>query len=85
MFCANGVALGADFGYYLQNFGVILLASVLTAMPIYKWLTGKIAGLRGFAKTAVNVVACVAGIALFTVTVSCLVADTYNPFLYFRF
>ena len=85
MFFANGVTLGADFGYYLQNYGLVFVAAVLAAVPTSKWLMGKITCLHGTAKTVVNVLACVAGLALFTVTVSCLVADTYNPFLYFRF
>jgi alginate O-acetyltransferase complex protein AlgI len=85
MFFANGVAPGADFGYYLQNYGLVLLAAVFTSVPTSKWLAGKITGLQGFAKRVVNVVVCIVGVALFTVTVSCLVADTYNPFLYFRF
>ena len=85
MFFANGVTLGADFGYYLQNYGLVFVAAVLAAVPTSKWIMGKITRLQGTAKTAANVLACVAGLALFTVTVSCLVADTYNPFLYFRF
>ncbi len=85
MFCANGISLGADFGYYLQNYGVVLLVAVVISVPAYKWLVRKITSCRGAARVAVNVLVCVAGLALFTVTVSCLVADTYNPFLYFRF
>ena len=85
MFGANGIVLGADFAFYLQNYGVILLVAVLVAAQAAKWLCSGLSKLQGIAKTLINAGACVVGIALFIVTVSCLVADTYNPFLYFRF
>ncbi len=85
MFFANGISVGDNLAFYLQNYGLVLLAAILVSMPLSGWLKEKSSRLRGAAKILVNSGACAACLVLFLITVSYLVADTYNPFLYFRF
>lgn len=77
--------VGADFYYNLNNFKIMLLVTVLLAYPIYPYLKNKLytnnKGVRIVAQVAfLGVFVC-----LFLVSVSSLVADSYSPFLYFRF
>lgn len=87
MFFLHGASLGENLLFYLQNYGVVLLVAAIAAMPLaprLKQLWNKSPlphGILGIAKAC----GCAACLVLFAVTVSYLVADTYNPFLYFRF
>ncbi|MGN0507216.1 MAG: MBOAT family O-acyltransferase [Lachnospiraceae bacterium] len=85
MFFTNGVSLGEHLLFYLKNYGTVLLAAVLFAAPTAVWLKKKAEKLRGTAAKLVSAGVCAVCLVLFVVTVSYLVADTYNPFLYFRF
>ncbi len=78
--------VGADFYYYFNNFKIIILIAVLAAYPIYPYLRDKLyvscnKRLISIAQAAfLGVFIC-----LFLISVSGLVADSYSPFLYFRF
>ena len=65
------------FFYNISNYGFVLLISIVVAMPVYPLIKKKVKGLR-IAKGLVMII-------LFIVTMSFLVRNTYNPFLYFRF
>ncbi|MBO5278547.1 MAG: MBOAT family protein [Lachnospiraceae bacterium] len=72
------------FWYYLRSNGVLLLTALVLAMPVYPWL--KQLGQYGRKRRMLlTVVRTAVYLALFLLTVAYLVADTYNPFLYFRF
>lgn len=85
MFYASRSLLGNEFWYYLDSNGVLLATAFVLAMPVYPWLKKKIGSLAGWKVKALAVVRTVCYVALFVLTVSYLVGDTYNPFLYFRF
>lgn len=82
-FGAKGV-FGNTFLYQLRNYGVILGLCVVFSMPVYKKL--KACGEKNEkAGKVLNVCGLVIGCLLTLVCVAMLVADSYNPFLYFRF
>ncbi|MGN0166158.1 MAG: MBOAT family O-acyltransferase [Lachnospiraceae bacterium] len=82
-FGAGGFADKA-FLYQAGNYSVILIAGVILSTPVFK----KVRNFAENGKTAGAVLsaigACV-GIILVAVCIAMLVADSYNPFLYFRF
>ena len=67
------------FFYYIKNYIVVLVLSVIFSMPIYNNLSKKID--RRYKYILVYIVYLI----LFVITLSYIVSDTYNPFLYFRF
>lgn len=82
---SNGLA-GWEFLYYIKNYGVLLLTAAVLSAPVYPWLCGKLKSTEGRHRMLFAEVLRVCGyIILFVLTVSYLVGDTYNPFLYFRF
>lgn len=85
MFLSNGPSLGTDFAFYLQNYGLILVLAILASMPVLSLLKKKVQPMNSMAKTIVSVVTFAGCFVLFFVTTAYLVADSYNPFLYFRF
>lgn len=86
MFGGNGgVLLGTDVLWHIRNYGAVILTAVLLAFPVYPKILayGKKHGERAH---AIWTVAGMIGYLLcFLLTAACLVSDTYNPFLYFRF
>lgn len=84
MFGLNGQGFITEvFLYNIRNYGVIIGIGVILSTPIYKVLEAKVATLRY--KNIIYGCAAAGFIGLFIVTVSNLVMNTYNPFLYFRF
>ncbi len=79
----NGI-WGSEFLWYAGNYGFILLIAVLLAFPLYPWLREWAQRCKKAAPVCFAL--SLAGYAaLFLLSVSFLVSDTYNPFLYFRF
>ena len=75
----------SQFAFYVREYAVVLIAAALCATPIFKNLVEKIsasgerqAAIRDCAGWFVN-------IALFAVSVSFLIMNSYNPFIYFNF
>lgn len=75
----------SQFAFYVREYAVVLIAAALCATPIFKNLGEKIsasgerqAAIRDCAGWFVN-------IALFAVSVSFLIMNSYNPFIYFNF
>ena len=72
-----------NFIYYFENYFIILVISALFSTPIYSKIKEKLKKIK-FPKTLFTIVL-ITYVLLFIVTISYLVNDTYNPFLYFRF
>lgn len=92
MFFASGNSL-IDKGFFnvLINHGFILAVAIIISAPVYKLLTAKIENIIKTSSHGKAVAITHAAVAmcfytgLFIITVSYLVNDSYNPFLYFRF
>lgn len=76
---------GKECLWYLYNYGVVLLAALCFAFPLYPWLKDRCQSLGNTGKTLVSAAALFGYAGLFLLTTAYLVNDTYNPFLYFRF
>ena len=69
--------------YYLKNYFIIILIGIIFSTP---FLSNVIKKLNNSKKQLlIFIVSLVVVVGLFIITISCLVNDTYNPFLYFRF
>ncbi len=76
---------------YLKNYLTVIISGVILSIPIYPLILEKIKKMNEF--KAINIAICITFetimiliyLILFIITISMLVAGTYNPFLYFRF
>ena len=75
--------INSNFLYYFSNYFIILLLGAIFSTPIYPSLMEKLKNTKR--KNLVFFITLFIYIILFVITVSYLVSDTYNPFLYFRF
>ena len=66
--------LDNNFLYYISNYGIVLLIGIILSIKI-NIKENKIT----------NILKPIVYIGLFIITISFIVSDTYNPFLYFRF
>ena len=76
---------GSEFMWYTGNFLPVLIAAVILSFPVYPMVKKKIEASGTGVQKISNVLGVLLMFALFILTVSRLVGDTYNPFLYFRF
>ncbi len=81
MFGLNGKIINSEFIYYLNNYFVILLIASIFSTPIYPILEKKL-NKNKFIKFLIELIVY---ISFIIITISYLVSDNYNPFLYFRF
>ena len=63
------------FLYYIKNYGILFIISILFSLPI------KI----NKNNTIIKITKTILYIILFIITISYIISDNYNPFLYFRF
>lgn len=82
-FGADGL-LGGEFTYQLRNYLTILVVGIVLSTPVSKKVK-KMAEKSETAGTVIYALGTVVGIILVAVCIAMLVADSYNPFLYFRF
>ncbi len=82
-FGANGFA-GKEFFYQLNNYLFVLLTGAVLCTPVFPKLAEKAKGNETAEKT-LGIIGLLAGMLLTAVCIAMLVADSYNPFLYFRF
>lgn len=68
--------------WYIRNYGAVLLPAAVLSFPCYPWLKEHLSEKQ---KALVSVLGVFAYVGLFLLSAACLVHDTYNPFLYFRF
>ena len=85
MFGAGGVLVDSTFVYHLSCNAVLLVVLCLCSVD-YKPLIAKNEKLSTFMKSATyDVIRSIIMIVLMAICFACLVGDSYNPFLYFRF
>lgn len=75
----------AGFVFLLREYAAVIAASVLFSVPVIPFLKKKIAALGKTAVKAFSVVRDVFLIVLFLVSISFLVMNAHNPFIYFNF
>ncbi|MBQ7335177.1 MAG: MBOAT family protein [Clostridia bacterium] len=86
MFGFSATALAdATAWHYFTNFFVILAAGLLCSTPVFGKLRQGIANKFRCGEAVVNTVACVVQLVLFVISVSFIVMDAHNPFIYFNF
>ena len=85
-FGSGNQLINSGFFDVLINHGIILIFAAVLSTPVYQSLKLKLAGLNS-KKSKITTAICgfVFYTGLFAITVSYLVNDSYNPFLYFRF
>lgn len=76
---------GMEFFWFLSNYGLLLSAAFILALPVYPWLCQKYGQLGNRGKVLCSLASLIGYLGLFMLTTACLVNDSYNPFLYFRF
>ena len=75
----------SQFAFYIREYAVFLLAALLCSTPVFKTLGEKIS-LRGERQAAaLSLLSWCVQIVLFTVSISFLIMNSYNPFIYFNF
>ena len=68
------------FLYYFKNYFLILVTAIVFSLPVYSKVKEKMNNTIFTSLLSIFIY-----VILFIVTLSYLVSDTYNPFLYFRF
>jgi alginate O-acetyltransferase complex protein AlgI len=63
------------FLYFVRNYGLLFIIAIIFSIPIKLPKTNKI----------INIIKVLVYVILFIITLSLIISDTYNPFLYFRF
>ena len=72
--------IDSAFLYYIKNYFLILVIATLFSLPVYPKVKEKMNNTIFTSLLSISIY-----VILFIVTLSYLVSDTYNPFLYFRF
>lgn len=72
--------IDSAFLYYFKNYFLILIIATVFSLPVYPKVKEKMNNTVLTALLSISVYT-----ILFIITLSYLVSDTYNPFLYFRF
>lgn len=83
MFGLNGEFINSTFIYYFTNYFIILVIATIFSMPVYNKLENILKNKKNSWIKFILVL--IVYIILLIITISYLVSDTYNPFLYFRF
>ena len=79
----NTKFIDSNFLFYFKNYFIILIIATIFSMPVYHIIEEKILNIKN--KYISNTLITISYLVLFIISLSYLVADTYNPFLYFRF
>lgn len=86
MLTLNGSALvDEQCQFWLRECMVILMAGILCAMPVFAWLKSKLVAKSEKLEAVCSYLGCGIQLILFVVSVSYLVMDAHNPFIYFNF
>lgn len=84
MFGINRIPLvGPESIYYLKNYLVLLIISVIGATPLIKNVSSRLQSTKF--RTVLNVLEPIVYITLLVLSTSFLIDESFNPFLYFRF
>ncbi|MBQ4237576.1 MAG: MBOAT family protein [Treponema sp.] len=85
MFSTKGGFIGKDILFYLQNYALVLIVSIIVSAPVFPALKKKISQAGKKCQKIFGAIYALVFVILFVIAVSYMVSDTYNPFLYFRF
>lgn len=85
MFSTKGGFIGKDILFYLQNYALVLIVSIIVSAPVFPALKKKISSAGKKSQKIFGTIYALVFVILFVIAVSYMVSDTYNPFLYFRF
>ena len=87
LFCLNGNALiGFEAANQMLNYCFLLLAAVIACTPLFRTLYHRLCGSRNILAVAgSSILEWALPVAAFLFSVSMLVGDSYNPFLYLQF
>lgn len=86
MLAANGSApVDEQFLFWLREYAVILVFGIFCAMPVLKLLKEKLSAKGERAAVCCSYLGCGVQFLLFIVSISFLVMDAHNPFIYFNF
>lgn len=77
MFSPAGGVIDDFFRYNIRNYIFVIIIGMILSTPVYRVLRDRVKGIR--------IIKGLIFFLLFVVTVSFMVRNTYNPFLYFRF
>jgi alginate O-acetyltransferase complex protein AlgI len=80
----NVPLVSTEFIYYLKEYAVILVLSVVGATPLVKKIATRLNEIKGV-KVVVGILEPIILIALLVLVTAYLVDGSFNPFLYFRF
>ena len=72
--------IDSAFLYYFKNYFLILVTAIVFSLPVYPKVKEKMNNSIFTSLLSISIY-----VILFIITLSYLVSDTYNPFLYFRF
>lgn len=82
--CHNGFLLDASVAMVLREYGIYMLAGLLFATPVAKWLGERTDAVAKMQRAKVVVMPLVYGVC-FLWAVSFLILGAHNPFIYFNF
>ena len=74
-----------SFLEYFRQYAVYFVIAAIGSTPVVPKMKARLQEMGGKWETAGNVVAAIALVAMFLVSVSFIVKDTYSPFIYFNF
>lgn len=85
MFGFSGNSLTDSTGiFYLQEYGITIMAGALCATPFFRFLKNRIEP-SSWLTFPVHFTECLFQLLLFLVSISALVMNAHNPFIYFNF
>ena len=86
IFGVGGAAFSdAQFVFYIREYAVILLAALLCSTPIFRDLGERLSAKGEKAAVIVSSMSWCVRLILFAVSISFLIMNSYNPFIYFNF
>ncbi len=82
----NNPFIDSSFIYYFSNYFIIIVIAIILSMPTYHIIKDKLLTIKDEkTELIIFIIRIMMYLLLLIITTSYLVADTYNPFLYFRF
>ena len=86
MFGLGGAPLVADdFIFNVREYAVYWAAGILCSVPVLQWLQGRLQRIGGRTEAVLTQGAQLVQLVLFVVSVTMLVMNAHNPFIYFNF
>ena len=81
---AGNAVFDGNAAFYFSEFWAFFLAAIIISTPVSKTIQRRLGGHPALSKTF-DMTSAAACLVLFLVSISYLVLDTYNPFIYFNF